>query len=85
MLRLQSDYKYVQQKRSSEHWSLENGYTKDASIGSFPVRVLGAGAGAGLLIFLNSNKTDVDYICSGLSQGYKVYFFNHKKCLMKFF
>lgn len=82
MIRLQSDYKYVQQNKSSEHWTLENGYTKDASIDSFPVRVLGAGAGAGLLIYLNSNKTDVDFICSGLSQGFKVNI-NINNCLKK--
>lgn len=70
---MQKDYKYVQQNRSSEHWSLENGYTKDSSIGSFPVRVLGAGAEAGIYVYLNTNKTDIDYVCGSLGQGYKVH------------
>lgn len=76
MFRLQRDYKYVQQNKSSEHWTLENGYTKDAPIDPFPVRVLGAGARAGLFVLMTLNKTDLDYICRGPVQGFKVIPFN---------
>lgn len=51
---------------------MENGYTKDAPIDPFPVRVLGAGARAGLFVLMTLNKTDLDYICRGPVQGFKI-------------
>ncbi|XP_054725313.1 pickpocket protein 28 [Anastrepha obliqua] len=53
-------------------WSLQDGYTPDSGIKSYPARVLGAGARAGLFIALQSFRQEVDYVCRGPIQGFKV-------------
>jgi len=55
---------------TSDHWSLEKGYTADAS--TYPVRVFGAGVRAGLFIVLRMYEQDLDYICRGPVQGFKI-------------
>lgn len=58
--------------KTSDFWTLENGYTPEASLTPFPVRVLGAGARAGLFILLRLYEYDLDYICRGPVQGFKI-------------
>ncbi|XP_017463143.1 PREDICTED: pickpocket protein 28-like [Rhagoletis zephyria] len=53
-------------------WSLQDGYAIDSGIKSYPARVLGAGARAGLFIALQSFRSEVDYACRGPIQGFKV-------------
>ncbi|XP_065086994.1 pickpocket protein 28-like [Ochlerotatus camptorhynchus] len=69
---LHDDYPYLQENRSSTQWTLESGYRDDADIDTYPVRVLGAGARAGLNILLRLYEYDLDYICRGPVQGFKV-------------
>ncbi|XP_067632401.1 pickpocket protein 28 isoform X2 [Eurosta solidaginis] len=53
-------------------WSLQEGYASDSGIKSYPARVLGAGARAGLFIALQTFRQEVDYACRGPIQGFKV-------------
>jgi len=69
---IHDDNVYVTINVSSDHWSLEKGYTADASLDPYPVRVLGAGARAGLFILLRMFEHDLDYICRGPVQGFKI-------------
>lgn len=69
---LQSDYEYFSHNKSSPNWSLEDGYSKEASMSPYPVRVLGAGSRAGLFVLLRLYEYDLDYICRGPVQGFKV-------------
>nr|XP_019536370.2 pickpocket protein 28-like [Aedes albopictus]XP_019556891.1 pickpocket protein 28-like [Aedes albopictus] len=69
---LHMDYQYVTKNFSSTQWSLETGYREDADIDTYPVRVLGAGARAGLNILLRLYNYDLDYLCRGPVQGFKV-------------
>jgi acid-sensing ion channel, other len=56
---------------SSKSWTLEDGYnTTDAE--TYPRRVLGPGARAGLNIVLKLTKPDLDYSCRGPVQGFKI-------------
>lgn len=55
-------------------WSLESGYepTIDVEPRVYPYRVFGAGARAGLFILLRLYEQNLDYICKGPVQGFKV-------------
>lgn len=59
---------------SAHHWKLENGY--DASIDfdpqTYPYRVLGSGARVGLFVILKLYEQNLDYICRGPVQGFKI-------------
>ncbi|XP_055629359.1 pickpocket protein 28-like [Toxorhynchites rutilus septentrionalis] len=69
---LHGDYPYMTANTSSPQWTLENGYTEHADIDTYPVRVLGAGARAGLNLLLRLYEYDLDYLCRGPVQGFKV-------------
>lgn len=54
-------------------WSLEGQYTSDTPTKeTYPRRVFGAGARAGFFALLRLNETDVEFICRGPVQGFKV-------------
>lgn len=65
------DFKYFTQNVSSESWSLEKGYMTD-NAETYPRRVLGPGARAGFNIVLKLTEPDLDYICRGPVQGFKI-------------
>ncbi|XP_058461711.1 pickpocket protein 28-like [Malaya genurostris] len=69
---LQQDYPYVTANKSSPQWTLETGYREDAIIDTYPMRVLGAGARGGLNILLMLYQYDLDYLCRGPVQGFKI-------------
>lgn len=56
---------------SSQSWSLEKGYTTNNAT-TYPRRVLGPGARAGLNIVLKLTEPDLDYLCRGPVQGFKI-------------
>ena len=53
-------------------WTLEKGYNPSAPLDTEPRRALGAGAHNGISVVLRSYKYDLDYLCRGADQGYKV-------------
>lgn len=52
-------------------WNLQKGYSSNNST-SYPHRVLGTGTAAGLEIVLKIPEIDVDYVCRGRLQSFKV-------------
>lgn len=52
---------------------MERGYLPEDNFNDFPYRVLGAGDNTGLSIVLAVIKSDMDYVCRGPLQGFKVY------------
>lgn len=69
---MHTDYNYLDHNKTADHWSLETGYTANASLSPYPLRVLSAGARAGLFVLLPLYKYDLDYICRGPVQGFKI-------------
>ncbi|XP_056638388.1 pickpocket protein 28-like [Diorhabda sublineata] len=69
---LHSDY--MQHGKDSEGWTLEKGYPKSAKIETFPRRALSAGFSASLILVLKGHLPDLDYICKGAVQGFKILF-----------
>lgn len=69
---LHTDYNYLDHNQTADHWNLETGYTMQASLSPYPRRVLSAGARAGLFVLLPLFKYDLDYICRGPVQGFKI-------------
>uniref|UniRef100_A0A1B0AX56 Uncharacterized protein n=1 Tax=Glossina palpalis gambiensis TaxID=67801 RepID=A0A1B0AX56_9MUSC len=53
-------------------WSLENGYSKNTGIHTYPARVLSAGSRAGLFVAIQNLGKNLDYLCRGPIQGFKV-------------
>jgi len=58
--------------REPSGWDLENGYPPNGKLDTFPNRALGAGAMSGLFILLKGNESDLDFLCRGPVQGFKV-------------
>lgn len=58
--------------RKSEGWTLEDGYPKTAEKDTFPRRAVSAGASAGMFLLLRAYEQDLDYVCRGPVQGFKV-------------
>lgn len=53
-------------------WTLEKGYDVSAPLEADPRRALGAGANAGISVVLRAYEYDLDYLCRGPVQGFKV-------------
>lgn len=55
-------------------WSLDGGYDDSESIGAetYPYRVLSAGARAGFIALIHLFERNLDYICRGPVQGFKM-------------
>lgn len=70
---LNKDYRYIEKSaHTSGQWSIETGYVNESNIDSYPERVQTAGARAGLFVVLPLDTADMDYICRGPSQGFKI-------------
>lgn len=53
-------------------WTLEDGYAKDAGKDTFPNRAMSSGQSAGMSMLLRAFDYDLDYICKGPVQGFKI-------------
>lgn len=73
MENMHQEYSYMEHNELGHQWNLESGYSAEASLKPYPVRVLSAGARAGLIILLPLYKQDLDYICRGAVQGFKIH------------
>ncbi|XP_052873095.1 pickpocket protein 28-like [Anopheles cruzii] len=57
----------------TEDWlGPNNSSTRHAPDPSPPIHASGAGLNSGLLLYLQQNLSDIDYMCTGFSQGYKL-------------
>ena len=59
--------------KRSDGWTLEDGYPRVAGKDTFPRRVMSAGSKAGLFLLLRAYEQDLDYVCRGPVQGFKVW------------
>ncbi|XP_075163784.1 pickpocket 26 [Haematobia irritans] len=53
-------------------WNVEDGYSANANTETYPYRVLGSGAKAGLDLLLSGVEKDFDNLCRGPIQGFKL-------------
>lgn len=72
LMGMDNSVKYSQYINRSLDWSLQQGYSLNSGLNTYPVRVLSAGARAGLFIVLQSFKQELDFGCRGPIQGFKV-------------
>ncbi|XP_077285587.1 pickpocket protein 28-like isoform X2 [Arctopsyche grandis] len=69
---MHKEYHYLDHGRKSEGWTLDRGYPKNLPLDTYPVRGTGSGAKAGLVILLRAYNYDLDYLCRGPVQGFKI-------------
>ncbi|XP_050294515.1 pickpocket protein 28-like isoform X2 [Anthonomus grandis grandis] len=67
---------YMSHDKKSDGWNLENGYPPGASLETYPRRALSAGFNSGFLLLLRAYETDLDFICRGPVQGFKILLHN---------
>lgn len=62
------------QKRAST-WNIDGGYeSDDKNQEAYPFRVIDAGLHYSLFVILKTNNYDIDYLCGGEIQGFKIGF-----------
>ncbi|XP_031638214.1 pickpocket protein 28-like [Contarinia nasturtii] len=68
------EMKIVTGNPSTTHWSLEDGYIdiEGNYSNTYPYRVFGAGARVGLYTLLRLYKQNLEYLCRGPVQGFKI-------------
>lgn len=67
------DFVFNTKLRNHTNWNVEDGYGINADTESYPHRVLGPGAKAGLDLLLSGLVNDFDDLCRGPVQGFKVH------------
>lgn len=55
------------------NWSLDTGYTADANESSYPIHVFNARQSAALSMAFQLDERDLEYLCRGSIQGFKVF------------
>jgi acid-sensing ion channel, other len=69
---ISKEFNFLNHSKVSVNWTMEEGYKKGSLLDDYPRRALGAGARVGLSTWLNLNAGDLEYICRGPVQGFKV-------------
>lgn len=59
---------------NASNWNFENGYSYRADGIDYPVRVFGTGVQGCLRVLLKTLNQDIDHLCGGAIQGFKVTF-----------
>lgn len=67
---------YLQHGIKSMNWTLEKGYPKDLGADTFPRRAIAAGQRACFSLLMTLYEPDLDYICRGPVQGFKILIHN---------
>lgn len=63
----------VTDNKNATNWNLEDGYdVANVDPETYPFRVFGAGARAGLFALLRLYEQDLEYLCRGPVQGFKI-------------
>lgn len=70
--RMAPEMMIVKSNPNVSHWSLDGGYAKGVIERGYPVRVFNARQDAALIIYLKLFQEDLEYICRGPIQGFKV-------------
>jgi acid-sensing ion channel, other len=66
------DFNFMNHNQTADHWTMEEGYKPTAPLTVYPRRALGSGARVGLFVLLRLYEYDLDYICRGPVQGFKI-------------
>ncbi|EDW17776.1 pickpocket protein 28 [Drosophila mojavensis] len=66
------DIIFREENRLTTEWTVEDGYSLSANESTYPHRVLGPGAKAGLYLFMGGIEEDFDDMCRGPVQGFKI-------------
>ncbi|XP_055527902.1 pickpocket protein 28-like [Wyeomyia smithii] len=69
---IQQEDPYLSEDHESPYWTLEQGYSPKANLDSYPHRSVGAGYAAGISLILQIEDENLEYICSGPVQGFKI-------------
>ncbi|CAH1966969.1 unnamed protein product [Acanthoscelides obtectus] len=70
------DENYMSHGMKADGWTLEDGYPKTTSKDTYPRRALSAGFSAGFFLLLTAYEQDLDYVCKGPVQGFKILLHN---------
>ncbi|XP_052756948.1 pickpocket protein 28-like isoform X2 [Galleria mellonella] len=76
MENIHKDYQYLEHQNVAESWSLEDGYAPMTPIETYPHRGSGYGAKAGLTFLMKTKQIDLDFLCRGPVQGFKILLHN---------
>lgn len=63
----------VENNPNLSHWSIEDGYKDAADKKSYPKRLFNTAQEAGLIFFLQLYEKDLEYLCQGTFQGFKIF------------
>ncbi|XP_026321153.1 pickpocket protein 28 isoform X2 [Hyposmocoma kahamanoa] len=73
---LHEEYQYLDTAIVNTTWTLESGYVDGTPLETYPHRGLGYGVKAGLTFLLKAREIDLDYLCKGPVQGFKILLHN---------
>ncbi|KAG7312367.1 hypothetical protein JYU34_001855 [Plutella xylostella] len=73
---LHQEYGYLEHENSADNWTLEDGYPPMTPLETYPHRGSGYGVKTGLTFLLKAKETDLDYLCKGPVQGFKILLHN---------
>ncbi|XP_049875788.1 pickpocket protein 28 isoform X2 [Pectinophora gossypiella] len=73
---LHTEYTYLDNYFNSSGWTLDNGYPTDTLSDTYPHKGLGHGIKAGVTFLLKAYEIDLDYLCKGPVQGFKILLHN---------
>uniref|UniRef100_A0A182WEP0 Pickpocket n=1 Tax=Anopheles minimus TaxID=112268 RepID=A0A182WEP0_9DIPT len=74
------DFEHLGERRSSENWSMEQGYRASRGLDVYPRRIVSAGSTAGLVVLLKSDVEDMDYLCGNSFQGFQTQIHTPNQC-----
>ncbi|XP_041982502.1 uncharacterized protein LOC121735666 [Aricia agestis] len=73
---LNTDYPYLNNANKTYSWTLETGYFPNTTLDAYPYRGSGYGVKAGLTFLLRAKQEELDYLCKGPVQGFKILLHN---------
>lgn len=62
---------FIKNNPNVSNWNLESGYQSESNEIEYPIRLFDSYDS--LVIFLSLLEDDIDYVCSGLDQGFRVF------------
>uniref|UniRef100_A0A182MR04 Pickpocket n=1 Tax=Anopheles culicifacies TaxID=139723 RepID=A0A182MR04_9DIPT len=74
------DFEHLGEQRSSENWSMEQGYRANVGLDVYPRRIVSAGSTTGLVVLVKSDIEDMDYLCGNSFQGFQIQIHTPNQC-----
>ncbi|CAG9812680.1 unnamed protein product, partial [Phaedon cochleariae] len=63
---------HIAERLTYKNWTIENGYSENAGLYTYPRRALLAGVKNSLTVNLKTSKSNIDHICKNSFQGFRV-------------